>query len=90
MVLFASPVTCRDVVVNAESSRKRVAKVELVDTCTRYVVAPLAAFHDRLTVVGWPVAPFAGKSSVGVGGGGNGFDGVEKLRIPSFCVPAEF
>jgi hypothetical protein len=40
--------------------------VEFVETCTRYDVAPLTAFHNSVELVGVSVAPFGGDTSVGV------------------------
>ena len=42
--------------------------VELVETCTRYTVAPLEAFQLKVGLVEISVAPFAGEASVGAPG----------------------
>jgi hypothetical protein len=49
-----------------ESSKTVVVKAELVDTCKRYLVAPVTALHASVSVVGWFVAPLMGDESVGV------------------------
>jgi hypothetical protein len=49
-----------------ESSKTVVVKAELVDTCKRYLVAPVTAFQPSVSAVGWFVAPFWGEESVGV------------------------
>ncbi len=54
--------------VSVESSTTVVVKEELVETCKRYVEAPVTAFHESVSVVGWFVDPFAGVASVGAGG----------------------
>ena len=66
---MANPLIDLEVVVTVESSTTVVLNVLLVETCTRYDVAPDEAFHDTVSDVGWLVAPFAGESNVGAGGG---------------------
>ena len=46
-----------------------VVKLEVVDTCNLYDVAPLAAFQLNVGVSDCPVAPFTGDASVGAAGG---------------------
>jgi hypothetical protein len=46
-----------------------VEKLELVETCTPYEVAPLAAFQLSVGFVETLVAPFDGEVSVGADGG---------------------
>jgi hypothetical protein len=79
-VMFSNGPTMRDVSVTVESSSTMpVVKFELVATCTRYVTAPLTAFHLSVSVVaalGWP---FPGDTSVGAAGGWNC---VVKLNAP--------
>ncbi len=68
VVPFVSGPTDCDVPVSVESSTTVVANEELVETCRRYVEAPVTAFHESVNVVGWFVAPFAGVASVGAAG----------------------
>ena len=49
-------------------STRAVANVELVETCSRYDVAPLDAPHCSETAVLIAVAPFAGNDRTGVAG----------------------
>ncbi len=74
------PTDC-DVPVSVESSTTVVVNDELVDTWSRYVEAPVDAFHDNVNVVGWFVALFAGEASVGAGGGVGGGAAVVKLTL---------
>jgi len=46
-----------------------VEKLELVETCSPYEVAPLEAFQLRVGLVETPVAAFEGDTSVGGIGG---------------------
>ena len=65
---MANPLIDLEVVVTVESSTTVVLNVLLVETCTRYDVAPDEAFHDTVSDVGWLVAPFAGETRVGAEG----------------------
>ena len=66
-----------------------VAKLELVETCTRYDVAPVEAFQLKTVgVVDTPVSPSAGERSVGTAGTATT---VVKLRtVENGLVPAAF
>jgi hypothetical protein len=55
-----------------------VANVELVDTWSRYDVAPVDAFHVKVGFVATPVAPLAGVARTGGAGG----VAVVKLNAP--------
>jgi hypothetical protein len=63
---------------------------ELVETCTRYDVAPVEAFHVNVTFVATPVAPLAGVDNTGaVGGNGTAvvkFHVLEKALVPALFV----
>ena len=45
-----------------------VEKLELVETCNRYDVAPLEGFHIKMGSVETFVAPFAGEANLGAEG----------------------
>jgi len=72
VVLAASPLTLYEVVVILLWSTTVVEKFELVETCSRYDVAPEEAFQVRVGDVETPVAPLAGEASVGAEGTGGG------------------
>jgi hypothetical protein len=57
-----------------------VLNVELVDTCTRYDVAPLDAFQLKVGEVDWFGAPVAGDASEGVPGAAGKPNVVVKLH----------
>ena len=64
-----------------DRSRNSVVNVELVETCTRYEVAPDDAPHDSVVGTATFVAAFAGDESTGTGGiPGGGVAAVVKLR----------
>jgi hypothetical protein len=68
-------------------STKVAENVGLVDTCTRYEVAPFEAFQIRSAFVATSVAPFTGELSVG----GDGTLFVVKLRtLDQALVPPAF
>ena len=69
MVLNESGPICFDVTVSVESLTIVEANVALCDTCNRYVVAPVEAFHDKVMVVGWFDDPLAGDERTGAAGG---------------------
>ena len=69
VVLSESGPTARDVVVNAVSISTNVANVELVESCSWYDTAPAEAFHCSVVFNGMSIAPSAGETSVGAGGG---------------------
>ena len=88
--MFARPVTPCEVVVIELESNTVVVKLELVDTCNRYDVAPLAVFQFNVGLVEMPVAPFCGDDSVGAGGGLTTVI-VVKLHTDEYAlVPAAF
>jgi len=68
-VLNESGPTCFDVAVRVESLTIVEANVALCDTCNRYVVAPLEAFHVNVGFGDTPVAPLAGDTCDGANGG---------------------
>ena len=51
-MLFARPLTEREVTVIVESSTTKGLNVELVETCTLYDVAPEDAFQLNVSAVG--------------------------------------
>ena len=53
-----------------ESSKTSGLKLEFVETCNRYDVAPLEAFQESVDVVGRFVEPSAGAARAGAAGGG--------------------
>jgi hypothetical protein len=67
-MLFNNGPTCRDVVVRVESSNAVEVKVEFVETCRRYEVAPVEAPQFRVGVTGTPVAASKGLLRAGVAG----------------------
>jgi hypothetical protein len=68
-VLLASPPKPYEVVVIPVWFTVVVEKLELVDTCRPYDVAPLEGFQlSTVGLVGTPVAPSEGDESVGDGG----------------------
>ena len=69
MVLNESGPICFDVAVRVESLTIVEANAELCDTCNRYVVAPMEAFHDRVIIVGWFDDPLPGDERTGAAGG---------------------
>ena len=62
---MARPVTGYDVLVTPPTSKTSGEKVELVETCRRYFVAPTDAFQLSTGAVGTLVAPFAGEERIG-------------------------
>jgi len=71
---LSRPVTVVDVPVT-DWSETSVPNVELVDTWTRYEVAPATAFQESVTSLGTLRAPFMGDARMGAaspGGGGGG------------------
>ena len=67
-VVLANGPICRDVPVMMESSTTTVPNSESTDNCTLYDVAPVDASHCSVNVVGCPVAPDTGETSLGAGG----------------------
>jgi hypothetical protein len=67
-VLAESDERMRFVVVTLESLRTSVENEEAVDTCTRYDVAPVEAFHVNVGEVETPVANCAGEVNTGTAG----------------------
>jgi hypothetical protein len=63
---------------------------ELVESWSRYDVAPLEAFHDSVKVVAWFVEPVAGEARTGAAGGVGVLAAVWNERIEERCVPPEF
>lgn len=57
-------------IVNPAWSAIVVANTELVETCTRYELAPLTAFQLNSGVILTPVAPLTGVASTGALGTG--------------------
>jgi hypothetical protein len=68
-VSFNKPLTLREVATIAESFTIVVEKLEAVETCNRYSVAPDDTFHDNVGFRETPVESFAGEESVGALGG---------------------
>ena len=68
MVPVDSDASCFEVPDKVESSSTVVLKVELVDTCNRYVAAPVEAFQFNVGDVATFDCPVAGDASVGVAG----------------------
>ena len=79
-MLSASPVATVEVVVTPGWSRKSVVNAALVETWTRYEVAPVAAAHDSVGLNATFVAAFAGELSTGAGGTADPA-AVVKLRV---------
>ena len=67
--MFDRGPTCLEVEVIVASSKTVVEKVELVETCSLYDVAPDEAFHASVGLVAIPVTALAGEASTGVEGG---------------------
>lgn len=82
-----NPVICRDVPDMVESLYTVVANVLLVETCNRYVLAPIEAFQLSVGFKGWFAAKLAGATNTGV----NGAALVVKLHTVEYeLVPARF
>ena len=82
------PLTLREVAVMPLSLTTVELKPELVETCIRYDVAPLDAFHESVGLVDTPVAPFAGVLKVGACGA---CSWARKCHtVDQLLVPAEF
>jgi hypothetical protein len=65
----ASPATPYEVPVIPLWLMSIVEKLELLETCSWYDVAPLEAFQVNVGLGEIPVAPFKGEASVGAAGG---------------------
>ncbi len=80
-----------DVEVMPDLSYASVVNEELVETWTRYVVAPVEAFQRSVGVLETFVAPLAGETSVGAAGAVPPPEAVVKLHtLDQSLVPAEF
>ena len=66
--MMARPLRTYEVVVIALWSTTSGEKLELVETCNRYDIAPLEAFQLNVGLVETPVAPLPGKASIGAAG----------------------
>jgi hypothetical protein len=55
--------------VIVESFKINEEKLESRETCTWYAVTPEIEFHESVGLRAIPVAPLAGETSVGAGGG---------------------
>jgi hypothetical protein len=65
-----------------------VEKIFDVETCTSYVVALAAAFHESLVAINWLVALLLGALSVGAAGSARGATVVKLLAADHALVPA--
>jgi hypothetical protein len=74
--------------VRAESSSTVVVKFELVETCSRYDVAPVDAPQLSVGLSGIPVAPSAGNASVGTDGAVGAEVIVVKFQVPENVLHA--
>ena len=89
MVLVERPETAWEVEVMPLWSTTVEPKSEEVETCTRYEVAPEAAFQLRVKEVAWLMAPFEGEDSVGTEGSGGTvvkFQTVDHELVPPALV----
>jgi len=65
-------------------------KSEVLDTWSRYVIAPMEAFHTKTGPAETPIAMFGGESNIGAAGAGPAtvvkFQTVEYALVPAAFV----